>query len=106
MPSTNSTERVLRAVYSAPQPSTQAFEHRLSAPLASSETSPEHTKLKVAYLAELRSLVPKLQNEINVFLTERMEDDKKAAEAQGRQLSEKEAKEEENYGEEVVEEDA
>jgi hypothetical protein len=35
-----------------------------------------------------------------------MEEDKKAAEAQGRQLSDKEAKEEENYGEEVVEEDA
>jgi hypothetical protein len=46
-----------------------------------------------------------LQDEINVFLTERMEEDKKEAEAQGRQLSAKEAKEEENYGEEVVEED-
>lgn len=47
-----------------------------------------------------------MQNDINVFLTARMEEDKKAAEAQGRKISEKEAQEEANYGEEVVEEDA
>lgn len=50
--------------------------------------------------------MPRLQDEINVFLTERMEEDKKSAEAQGSQQLEKEAKEEENYGEEVVEEDS
>ncbi|OQD95715.1 hypothetical protein PENSOL_c019G00958 [Penicillium solitum] len=63
----------LNAVYTAPQ-STETFEH---------------------------SLVPKLQDQINVFLTERMEEDK----VQG-QISAQEAKEEENYGEEVVEDDA
>lgn len=57
-------------------------------------------------MSELRDLAPKLQNDINVFLTERMEDDKKTAEAQGQRVSEKEAKEEANYGEEVVEDDA
>ncbi|KAF7163571.1 hypothetical protein CNMCM5623_008420 [Aspergillus felis] len=103
MASTNSSQQVLRAVYEAPQPSTRTFEYQLSSPIAS--PSAENTKVKVAYLSELRSLVPKLQEEINVFLTERMEEDKKEAEAQGRQLSAKEAKEEENYGEEVVEED-
>jgi hypothetical protein len=91
----------LRAVYSAPQ-STETFEHSISSPVPSSE----NVQSKVAYLSELRKLVPTLQNDINVFLTERMEEDKKSAEAQGRQLSEKERKEEENYGEEVVEEDA
>ncbi|KAG0156598.1 hypothetical protein PDIDSM_3779 [Penicillium digitatum] len=64
----------LNAVYTAPQ-STETFEH---------------------------SLVPKLQVQINIFLTERMEEDKKV---QGK-FSEQEAKEEENYGEEVIEDDA
>jgi hypothetical protein len=105
MASNNSSEQVLRAVYESPQPSTRTFEYQLSSPIASCDPSAENTKVKVAYLSELRSMVPKLQDEINVFLTERMEEDKKEAEAQGRQLSAKEAKEEENYGEEVVEED-
>lgn len=98
-----STGNHLHAVYTSPQPSTQTqtFQHELSpAPV------PSDTSSKVAYLGELRQLVPTLQDEINVFLTERMEEDKKAAEAQGRKESGKEAKEEENYGEENVEEDA
>ncbi|KAB8266747.1 Gon7 family-domain-containing protein [Aspergillus minisclerotigenes] len=103
---TSSTQsNPLCAVYSAPQ-STQTFEHSISSPLPSTDLSPENVQTKVAYLSELRKLVPNLQNDINVFLTERMEEDKKLAEAQGRQLSEQERKEEENYGEEVVEEDA
>ncbi|PYI09883.1 hypothetical protein BO78DRAFT_394736 [Aspergillus sclerotiicarbonarius CBS 121057] len=89
----------LRAVYSAPQQS-HTFEHTITSPFPSIDVP-----AKVTYLAELRKLVPTIQNDINVFLTERMEDDKKAAEAQGRQVSDKEAKEEENYGEEVVEEE-
>lgn len=102
---TSSTQsNPLRAVYSAPQ-STQTFEHSISSPLPSTDSS-ENVPIKVAYLSELRKLVPNLQNDINVFLTERMEEDKKLAEAQGRQISEEERKEEENYGEEVVEEDA
>ncbi|KAK1140869.1 hypothetical protein N8T08_009742 [Aspergillus melleus] len=88
----------LRAVYTAPQ-STHTFEHHL----ASSPS--QDVQAKVTYLSELRKLVPTLQNDINVFLTERMEEDKKLAEAQGQKISAKEAQEEENYGEEVVEED-
>ncbi|KKK14837.1 hypothetical protein ARAM_006811 [Aspergillus rambellii] len=93
----------LRAVYAAPQLD-RTFEHTLTAPVP---TPPhENAKVKVAYLAELRNLVPTLQNDINVFLTAQMEEDKKAAEAQGRSLlSAQEAKEEANYGEEVVEEE-
>ncbi|KAB8266079.1 Gon7 family-domain-containing protein [Aspergillus pseudonomiae] len=103
---TSSTQsNPLRAVYSAPQ-STQTFEHSISSPLPSTDLSAENVQIKVAYLSELRKLVPNLQNDINVFLTERMEEDKKLAEAQGRQISEQERKEEENYGEEVVEEDS
>ncbi|KAE8375982.1 Gon7 family-domain-containing protein [Aspergillus bertholletiae] len=103
---TSSTQsNPLRAVYAAPQ-STQTFEHTISSPLPSTDSSPENVQTKIVYLSELRKLVPNLQNDINVFLTERMEEDKKLAEAQGRQISEQERKEEENYGEEVVEEDA
>ncbi|PYH31001.1 uncharacterized protein BO87DRAFT_429175 [Aspergillus neoniger CBS 115656] len=82
----------LHAAYVAPDQS-RTFEHSISSPLPSADAVPQ-------------KLVPTLQNDINVFLTERMEEDKKAAEAQGQKVSDKEAKEEENYGEEVVEEDA
>ena len=85
----------LHAAYTAPD-ATRSFGHPI--PAVSSTTH----ATKKAHLAALQSLVPKLQEEINVFLTERMEEDKKA---QGT-VSEKEAKEEENYGEEVVEDDA
>lgn len=97
---------VLHARYTAPHPPTShTFSHTIALP-ASTASPQEEVKAKSAYLAELKGLVTKLQDEINVFLTERMEEDKRAAEAQGRKDSEREAKEEENYGEEVVEEDA
>ncbi|KAJ5541887.1 EKC/KEOPS complex subunit Gon7 [Penicillium sp. DV-2018c] len=84
---------ILNAVYTAPQ-ATKTFEHVIPATTGT-------LAAKQAHLSALQSLVPKLQDEINVFLTERMEEDK----AQG-QTSAQEAKEEANYGEEVVEEDA
>ncbi|KAF3391704.1 hypothetical protein F1880_007524 [Penicillium rolfsii] len=86
----------LQAVYTGAD-STKVFTHEI--PAASSTDS---FAAKQSHLTTLQSLVPKLQEEINVFLTERMEEDKKAQGA----ISEKEAKEEENYGEEVIEEDA
>ncbi|PWY96265.1 hypothetical protein BO94DRAFT_3982 [Aspergillus sclerotioniger CBS 115572] len=94
-----STITTLHAIYTSPQ-QTHTFEHPITT------THPTSVATKVTYLAELRKLVPNIQNDINVFLTERMEEDKKAAEAQGQAVSDKEVKEEENYGEEVVEEDA
>ncbi|CAL5874045.1 uncharacterized protein PFLUO_LOCUS8331 [Penicillium psychrofluorescens] len=87
----------IEAVYTAPQ-GNRSFQH----PISLDPTSDTATTKKT-HLAALQSLVPRLQDEINAFLTERMEDEKKA---QGRVISEEEAKEEENYGEEVVEEDA
>ncbi|KAJ5080937.1 hypothetical protein N7456_013647 [Penicillium angulare] len=86
----------LQAIYTAPD-ATKSFQFTI--PPASSQ---DPFAAKQAHLEALRSEVPKLQDEINVYLTAKMEEDKKA---QG-QLSEKEAKEEENYGEEVVEDDA
>lgn len=106
MPSDNPPDmNSICAVYTSPA-STQTFEQPISSPLSNGPPT-EKTRTKTAYLAELRQLVPKIQTDVNVFLTERMEEDKKAAEAQGRQVSEKEAaEEEENYGEENVEEDS
>ncbi|OJJ47070.1 hypothetical protein ASPZODRAFT_1888916 [Penicilliopsis zonata CBS 506.65] len=92
-----SSKASLHAAYTAPCPPTA---HTFAAPLSSAPTKTQDVQAKTAYLAELRSKVTVLQGDINVFLTERMEEDKTAAEAQGRTVSEQEAKEEENYGEE------
>lgn len=86
----------LQAVYTAPD-ATQTFQQKIPV-----ELNADPFAAKQAHLTALQKLVPQLQNEVNVFLTERMEEDKKAQGA----ISEKEAKEEENYGEEVMEEDA
>lgn len=86
----------LQAVYTAPDAS-RSFQHTVSV-----DTTQNPLTAKQSHLKTLQSLAPKLQEEINVYLTARMEEDKKAQGA----ISEKEAKEEENYGEEVVEEDA
>ncbi|KAJ4318292.1 hypothetical protein N0V94_004499 [Neodidymelliopsis sp. IMI 364377] len=66
--------------------------HTFSAPLPSASAS--STTERVAYLGDLQSNLKTLQSDINTFLTQKMADDKAS-----------DAKEEENYGEEVVEED-
>lgn len=86
------TSFTLKAVYAAPG-AAQTFEHEIPA------SNDESLAAKQAHLTALQTLVPQLQDQINVFLTARMEEDK------GRN-SEKESKEEANYGEEVVEDDA
>jgi hypothetical protein len=59
---------------------------------------------KTAYLSELRANASKLQGEINVFLTQKMEDDK-AAEGGSKKKSAAEEREEQMYGEEDPEND-
>jgi hypothetical protein len=61
---------------------------------------PPNTKERVAYLAELQSSLKTLQGDLNTFLTERMEEDKAAGASKV-----DDAKAEETYGEEVVDED-
>lgn len=96
----------ISASYSSPQPphTSYTFRHEIAAPFPSQQ-GPVATKK--AYLSELRGLVTLVQAEVNVFLTERMEEDKQRA---GGGVTgtdaEQEAKEEENYGEENVEDDA
>lgn len=99
----------ISAIYSSPQPShaSQGFRHEIAAPLPSNNQKQEFVSAKKAYLSELRGLVTLVQAEVNVFLTERMEEDKQRIGVEGAgKDAEQEAKEEENYGEETVEDDA
>jgi hypothetical protein len=83
----------LAATYTAPSAtSPQTFTAALPA-----LSTPPSTQDRVAYLAALQSSLKTLQGEINTFLTQKMEDDKAAGA--------NDAKAEETYGEEVVEED-
>lgn len=87
----------LTADYAAPS-GTHAFFHNLPTPAASNVTD------KSAYLSALRSKTADLQGEVNAFLTQKMEEDAKAAEGAGKR-SKKEEREEEMYGEEDPEAD-
>lgn len=87
---------VLWAEYKTPTES-KTFSHSLPSAAVTSTTQ------KSAYLSALRSLVVQTQEEVNAFLTAKMEEDKAAASMAGMKVDEKKA--EENYGEEVVEED-
>lgn len=93
--STQSTQ--LTADYAGPS-GTHAFSHNLPTPSANNVTD------KTAYLGALRSKSTGLQGEVNAFLTQKMEDDVKAAEGAGKR-SKKEEREEEMYGEEDPEAD-
>lgn len=85
----------LKADYLSPGTS-QTFSHPLPA------TSPAaSTKEKTAYLSALRTSIVKLQEEVNSYLTTKMEEDKANAIGNGAKVDEK--KEEDNYGEEDVE---
>ena len=75
-----------------------SFKHSLN-PLPSNLSPKE----KSAYFASLRSSVTKLQDEINTLLTTKMEQDKAQSSSDGRSIDDK--KEEENYGEEIVDEE-
>lgn len=86
---------VLAASYSAPNCS-KTFEH----PLPATDTSSAEGKSK--YLSTLRGSVTKLQDQINTFLTGKMEEDKALAAAAGQKIDDK--REEERYGEEGEEE--
>lgn len=93
-----STNMNLTAEYASPSGT-----HTFSCTLPSS--SANNVTEKTAYLSALRSKNADLQNEINAFLTQKMEEDVKAAEGSAGQRSKKEQREEEMYGEEDPEAD-
>lgn len=91
---------ILRADYNAPG-ATKEFKFPQGKLLT--QSTPGQT---TAHIAALRSSVLQLQAEINTFLTQKMEEEKADASANGNGTSKKidEQKEEEHYGEEVEEE--
>ena len=88
----------LTANYASPS-GTHTFSHTLPSPSANNVSE------KTAYLSTLRSKSAELQSEINAFLTQKMEEDVKAAEGSSSKRSKKEEREEEMYGEEDPEAD-
>ncbi|KAI4727133.1 hypothetical protein E4T49_05078 [Aureobasidium sp. EXF-10728] len=87
----------LTAVYTSPT-ATNTF----SSPLESTPTQQPSPSEKSQYLAQLRQKVAQLQDDINQFLTKKMDDDKAATDGAA---SKDEDMEEDMYGEEVVDED-
>ena len=93
-----STDTSLTANYASPS-DTHTFSHTLPSSSAGNVTK------KTAYLSTLRSKSAELQSDINAFLTQKMEEDVKAAEGRPSKRSKKEEREEEMYGEEDLEAD-
>ncbi|PMD59663.1 Gon7-domain-containing protein [Hyaloscypha bicolor E] len=93
---------LLSATYQSP--TNEPFTHTTKLPAPPTTKTTDRT----AYLASLRKATAEMQETINKELTSRMEEDK-AREAVANGTSNPkvvdEAKEEDNYGEEVVEED-
>jgi hypothetical protein len=108
---TAASRATLSAIYtdiSTSTPSRHQFSHPISAPIPDKESTSISDKKN--YLSELRDSVKMLQDQINVFLTEKMEEDKVHAGTNRdgvpvKKAGEKTADEleEENYGEESVE---
>lgn len=108
-PSSSSRAPQLTAIYRSSN-GTKEFKRSVQEPTTSSDlvTSKEE---KTAYLSALRSSVTALQDEVNVYLTQKMEEDKAAEKGGDTGRSQEngvidEAKEEELYGEELAEEGA
>jgi hypothetical protein len=93
-----SSKSTLSATYTSPTNAPFSITKTLPVPAA------DNIESRTTYLADLRKAVAGIQDEINKELTARMEEDK-ARDASAKVADVDEAKEEENYGEEVVEED-
>ena len=94
LPNTRIAPTILKAEY-AELHSTKIFEHSLPA------SSVSTTKEKAQYLSALRESVVKLQDEVNEFLTLKMDEDRILAASAGKKVDDKA---EENYGEEMMDE--
>ncbi|KAH7407299.1 hypothetical protein BKA64DRAFT_705709 [Cadophora sp. MPI-SDFR-AT-0126] len=106
-PSPATSPPPLTATYTSP--TNAPFTHSTPLPSLSSTNSTSATAQKTQYLAALRQATSQMQEVINKELTARMEEDNKRA-AEGVNGKDKvkgvdESKEEENYGEEVVDEE-
>lgn len=79
------------------------FYHQIFSPLPTDHATRDITEMKSMYLREMRTSLTVLQGEMNMFLTGRMELENAAAGAEAESVAAK--KEEETYGEEIVEDD-
>lgn len=92
-------QHVLTTTYTSPDNAPFSFSQTFPAPDAT------NIEQRTSYLHDLRKAVADTQEKVNKELTARMEEDK-ARDATGPKVADvDEAKEEENYGEEVVEEE-
>lgn len=92
--------QTLSATYKSPTNEPFAHAHKIPAPPSSKTID------RTTYLAALRKATAELQESINTDLTARMEEDKaREGATNGAKKGVDEAKEEDNYGEEVVEEE-
>jgi hypothetical protein len=96
-PTAMSHAPALTAAYSAPDSEPKAF----AQPLPSSSKEPS-TAERTASLAALRSAITDTQDQVNAFLTDKMDEDNRKA---GAPAVVDDTKAEELYGEETVDED-
>jgi hypothetical protein len=91
----------ITAEYTSP---TATSPHNISQPLPSISASPS-TDDRVAYLAEMQKAVKLLQDDVNVFLTQKMDEDKAGSGNGNGNGKADDAQAEDYYGEEVVDEE-
>lgn len=96
IPNNDPQSTILKADYASPSCS-KTFHHAL--PTSSTTSTAEKTQ----YLSALRKSVVQLQEDVNTFLTSKMEEDKALAFKAGLKVDDKQ--EEDDYGEEGVEDD-
>lgn len=97
-------QTTLAASYKSPT-DTKQFQHALNTTVTTPNTQLDN-KSQTTYLSQLRASTKNLQDDINDFLTQKMEEDKKnSLEVSVTRSKTKEEVEEENYGEEVVDDD-
>lgn len=100
--STDKAQASLIAAYTSPN-ETKQFEHLVPSPQVDSDGNVD-TTAKTEYLSQLRASTKKLQEDINTYLTQKMEEDKKAG-AETIKGKTADEVEEENYGEAPAGED-
>ncbi|EXJ85355.1 hypothetical protein A1O1_05719 [Capronia coronata CBS 617.96] len=108
---TNRTERMsatLSATYHSPT-GDRTFCHSIAVPQSDEGQTPD-TQAKTEYLSCLRASTKALQEEVNGFLTDKMEEDNKSGERDSKiSISKRQPDdevEEENYGDEVAEDES
>ncbi|KEF58124.1 uncharacterized protein A1O9_06047 [Exophiala aquamarina CBS 119918] len=95
------TQESLTAAYKSPS-GTKQFHYAIENPHVDKQLD---TTSQTSYLSQLRASTKKLQEDINYFLTEKMDEDKKIGLGAMVRSKTKEELEEENYGEEIADDD-